>query len=117
MPYARLMATRQPPEPGVTTALANLRRAYEQAADVISAMPGQRAFEAATGLADVLRELAELAAELRAQTAARIAEEEKLSLAVLATRIGVSKARAAQLVQSAQKAELRTTDKRETTRG
>ena len=60
----------------------------------------QHAFESATALADTLRQLAENAASLRAQTAVRIATEEKLSLSVLATRIGVSKARAEQLVKS-----------------
>ena len=65
----------------------------------------QHAFDSATALADTLRQLAENAANLRARTAARIATEEKLSLSVLATRIGVSKARADQLIKSAKDAE------------
>jgi (p)ppGpp synthase/HD superfamily hydrolase len=65
----------------------------------------QHAFESATALADTLRQLAENAANLRARTAARIATEEKLSLSVLATRIGVSKARADQLIKSAKDAD------------
>lgn len=65
----------------------------------------QHAFESATALADTLRQLAENAANLRARTAARIATEEKLSLSVLATRIGVSKARADQLIKSAKDGE------------
>ena len=64
-----------------------------QAAAVIHGdSQAQHAFESATALADTLRQLAENAASLRARTAARIAAEEKLSLSVLAARIGVSKA-------------------------
>jgi hypothetical protein len=83
------------------TALASLRDAYRQAVVMIRGdSQAQHAFDSATALADALRELAESAANLRARAAARIAEEEKLSLSVLATRIGVSKARADQLVKS-----------------
>ena len=87
-------------------ALASLRDAYEQAAAAIQRDPQtQRAFESATALADALRQLAENAANLRARTAARIATEEKLSLSVLATRIGVSKARADQLIKNVKDAD------------
>jgi hypothetical protein len=82
--------------------LASLRDAYEQAAAAIHKdSQAQHAFESATALADTLRQLAENAASLRARTAARIAAEEKLSLSVLAARIGVSKQRADQLIKSA----------------
>lgn len=73
----------------------------------------QHAFDSATALADTLRQLAENAANLRARTAARIATEEKLSLSVLATRIGVSKARADQLIKSAKDAEPGSTQEEE----
>jgi regulator of replication initiation timing len=83
-------------------ALTHLRDDYRQATQIITeTVEAQEAFDSATSLADTLRQLAEQAAELRAQAAERIATEEKLSLAVLATRIGVSKARAAQLIQTA----------------
>jgi hypothetical protein len=88
-------------EDGFAVALASLRDAYEQATAVIHGdSQAQHAFESATALADTLRQLAENAASLRARTAARIATEEKLSLSVLAARIGVSKARADQLIKS-----------------
>ena len=87
-------------------ALASLRDAYRRAAAMIHGdSQAQHAFDSATALADTLRQLAENAANLRARTAARIATEEKLSLSVLATRIGVSKARADQLIKSAKDAE------------
>jgi hypothetical protein len=84
-----------------TVALASLHDAHEQAVAAIHEdSQAQHAFESATALADTLRQLAENAANLRARTAARIAAEEKLSLSVLAARIGVSKARADQLIKS-----------------
>ncbi len=93
-------------EDGFAVALASLRDAYEQAATVIHGdSQAQHAFESATALADTLRQLAENAASLRARTAVRIATEEKLSLSVLAARIGVSKARADQLIKSVKDAD------------
>jgi hypothetical protein len=93
-------------EDGFAVALASLRDAYEEAAVAIHGDPqAQHAFESATALADTLRQLAENAASLRARTAVRIATEEKLSLSVLAARIGVSKARADQLIKSAKDAD------------
>jgi DNA-binding transcriptional regulator YiaG len=65
----------------------------------------QRALEAATKLGEVARQIIEEAALLRGRMAMRIRDDEKLSLAVLAERIGVSKARADQLVRAAQNAE------------
>ncbi|MFC0533958.1 hypothetical protein [Phytohabitans kaempferiae] len=86
--------------PDVEPALGALARALDQVVAAIKAQGDpQRAFEGATRLADAMREAAESAADLRAQTAVRIWEEEKISLAGLAERIGVSKARAGQLVQ------------------
>jgi hypothetical protein len=101
------MAASESTEAGqaVTAAIGALSRVYGEAAAAIEAIPDpQGAFESATKLADTLREVAEAAADLRARTVARIWEEEKVSLAALAERIGVSKARAGQLVQSAKKA-------------
>lgn len=85
-------------------ALESLGEAHEKAASVIRSMPEpQQAFEYSTELADELRMLAEAAADLRAQTAVRIAEHEKLTLTVLAKRISTSRARAGQLVQRGKK--------------
>jgi hypothetical protein len=93
-----------PGDPGA--ALDKLADAFERAVRVISRQTDpQEAFDAATRLADAMREAGETAADLRAQTAVRIWEEEKVSLAGLAERIGVSKARAGQLVQSARRAQ------------
>jgi hypothetical protein len=79
-----------------------LERAYNDAVAAITAMPvAQQAFNGATRLADLLRELAEAAPALRAREARRIWEEEQVSLATLAGRIGVSKARAGQLINAA----------------
>jgi hypothetical protein len=86
---------------------AALRRLHEAHRDAVAAVTttpdAQEAFKRATELADMLRDAAEAAADLRARAVARIADEQSLSLAVLAERIGVSKARAGQLVQTARK--------------
>jgi hypothetical protein len=89
----------------VAAALDALALAYDKAASAIETAPDtHRAFERATQLAETLRDAAESAAELRARVAANIWETEALSLAQLAKRIGVSKARAAQLVRTARAA-------------
>lgn len=54
-------------------------------------------------LADGLRALADEAARIRQDGAAEIYEREKLTLAALAGRVGISAARAGQLVQAARK--------------
>ncbi|NRQ35762.1 hypothetical protein HII36_28590 [Nonomuraea sp. NN258] len=75
----------------------NLSAALESASDL------QAAFESATRLADALREMADGAALTRAKIAAQMAEDESLSLAGLAAKLGVSKARADQLIKAARK--------------
>lgn len=85
---------------------------YEALAGRIRAWPDpEEAFTLATQLADAERRRADVAARLRAECAARIAEAEKMSLASLANRIGVSRARASQLLQAA----TRSADKEEPT--
>jgi DNA-binding transcriptional regulator YiaG len=92
------------PDPPFDEAMHELRKAYEKATAAIRSAPkADTAFTSATTLSDKLREWADSAAGLRAETVARIADEEKLSLAVLANRIGVSKARAGKLVENARK--------------
>ncbi|MFG1751438.1 hypothetical protein [Streptosporangium sandarakinum] len=86
----------------VAAALAALERDSEAAAGAVREIgdPNQ-AFQQATELVETLRKLYEASADLRAEQAARIFETERMSLAGLADRIGVSKARAAQLVKTA----------------
>lgn len=92
-------------ERGFVPALVALRRAYASAATAIRGAPDpQVGFEDATKLADAMREVAANAADLRAAAARRIYEEEQLSLASLAERIGVTRQRAGQLMQTAKKA-------------
>lgn len=84
--------------------LAALTDAYRAAADSIGAAPTPDAeFQRATALAAELRRVADDAAELRARAAARIWATEEMSLAGLAQRIGVSKARAGQFINTAKK--------------
>ena len=93
---------RTQPEEAAAEALDALTAAYRKAVATISAIPNpQRAFEYATQLANALRGTYEEASELRTHAAARIWEAEELSLAALAQRIGVSKARADQLIRAA----------------
>lgn len=76
--------------------------AYRQAASEIQSLEDQElAYESATQLADRLRDMADQAAQIRAASAARIQQAEGLSLMQLAERLGLSKARASQLVQAA----------------
>jgi hypothetical protein len=97
----------QPPEPSpdaaaVEQALRSVQLAYDQAAALIESMPDpQHAFERATDLREATDELVGQAAELRARMAGRVWDAEKMSLASLADRIGVSKSRADQFLRIA----------------
>jgi hypothetical protein len=94
------MADDQAPATG-RELLEALERAYAAAAAAVESAPdGRAAFGLATDLAFVASHMSESAAKLRAATAARIADEESLSLAALAGKLSMSKARAAQLVRS-----------------
>lgn len=80
----------------------------ELATDIATAMrlvrdmpPGHQAFDAATELMTLLRAAGDEASQLRSQTVRRIRDDEKLSLAQLARKIRVSKARVAQMVDAA----------------
>ena len=93
------------PEQAFAAALAALKEAYDDAVTYLRAIPDpQRAFEAASELADMLREKAERASDERAFGAERIKERERLTLTALAERISVSKQRAGQIIQRADKA-------------
>jgi len=60
------------------------------------------AFVEASELGDISRRIEAIAGEVRAYLAARIVEDDQLSLAQLAALLGVSKSRAAQLVREGQ---------------
>jgi hypothetical protein len=89
-----------------TNALEEVRAAYIRAVAAIEATEDpQRAFELASGLRDAVDTLVGEAAELRAQMAYRVYKAEEISLATLATRLSVSKARADQFIRSAKAVE------------
>ena len=98
----------------VEASLAEMRRAYSAMEEALERESDPRvAFQVATTFADALRSLAEQGAELRASTVARIWESEATSLAGLADKIGVSKARAGQLMQAARASHKKQPDRRE----
>lgn len=93
-------------EPGdeVRAALAELDAACDRAVAAIDAVPDPDvAFPYAEELAEKLRKLNGVAADLRARTAKRIWDRERITLATLADKIGVSTARAHQILQTAKK--------------
>lgn len=90
------------PDAALDRALIELEESAAAAMSAIEATPEpNRAFERATALREVVDRMVGEAADLRARMAARIYESEKMSLAALANRIGVSKARADQFIRSA----------------
>ncbi len=84
-----------------------LEEACRRASEAIDHDQPEIAFAAANELTELIarahRATAGIAAGLRSRSAGRIWEAEKLSLAALADRIGVSKARADQLIRSIKK--------------
>lgn len=107
MPYPEPMA-RPEDDPGqeFRDAHTALTSAYGAAVSAIDAHPDpQAAFTAASDLAATLREIADDAAKVRARGAVRIRDKEKLSLAQLAQRISVSRARADQMIKAAKTTE------------
>jgi hypothetical protein len=82
--------------------LKDFRRAYADAEAAIEAMPDpEQAFAEATALRVVTDELQGSAAILRARMAHRVYTTHDLSLAALAERLDISKARADQLIRLA----------------
>jgi DNA-binding transcriptional regulator YiaG len=69
---------------------------------VADAKTSQQALQIATELINAFRDASDEIGTLRAENAVRIRDEESLSLAALANRMGVSKARADQIVKLAQ---------------
>ena len=83
---------------GAAAELAALSRALDR----IEAMPGSPAKTAAIrAAAEGLDKLGGRAAEMRKAEVLRIRDEEQLALAPLAERVGISKARAGQIVKEA----------------
>jgi predicted transcriptional regulator len=103
--YAGLVTTEEKGS-DAANALEDVHAAYRQAVAAIETTEDpQQAFELASGLRDALDGLVGEAAELRAQMAYRVYKAEEISLATLATRLSVSKARADQFIRSARAAE------------
>lgn len=78
-----------------------LRVAFHAAELAIRALPARAAFTAATELAELLRDLADRAAGLRARMAARVARDEGLSVRALARELGMAKSKAGELLARA----------------
>jgi hypothetical protein len=98
------VTTPDDPHRAVRDAITVLEQAHTAATDAINAATDpQQAFTAATEWSSRLRKMHDQVAELRATCAARVWTAEQMSLAELAQRIGVSKARADQLVRDAKK--------------
>lgn len=75
-------------------------KAYEAAiAEIRELRDPQGALERVTELVETLRQLTIKSAEVRLEIVGRIWEAEKLSLAALAKRVGVSKSRADEMVK------------------
>jgi hypothetical protein len=90
----------------VREAIANLERDFARVAAVIDhATDPATAFVVVSEYSAVLRKLHDEAADLRARCANRVYSAEQMSLAVLADKIGVSKARADQLLKQAREKE------------
>ena len=88
----------------IRSALTEIEAVYSKIVEEINSAPDTTdTFTAVTDLAVHMRKLGESSAELRAQVASRIYQARSLSLASLAEHIGVSKARADQLIRNAKK--------------
>ena len=91
--------------PQVGEALSALAHAYELAEKSIEGeSDAHLAFELATEVTEAARQITIRLGQLRSLQAARIRDQESLSLAALASRIRVSKTRAAQILEIADKA-------------
>ncbi|MGW4475948.1 hypothetical protein ACWENQ_40300 [Nonomuraea sp. NPDC004354] len=89
---------------GLDAALFALRRAYQEAVRQMRAEPDlHAAYLIATRLAEQVREMADDAALVRAEAALRIQAAESFSVSELAAQLGLSKARAGQLVRAARR--------------
>jgi RecB family exonuclease len=95
----------KPDFPQASAALEALARAYELAENAVAnETDAHQAFGIATVLTEESRQITIRLGQLRAIQAARIRDQESLTLAGLADRIRVSKSRAAQIMGIASKA-------------
>ena len=85
----------------VRDAIARLEADYIRVADAVDHTDPAEAFPVISEWSATLRKLHDQTAELRARCASRVYAAEQMSLQVLANRIGVSKARADQLLRQA----------------
>lgn len=86
--------------------LARLQQVYDDAAAKVEATPDpQQAFAIATRLTETLRQATIAAGQLRGRTLMRIWESEKMSLAMLAQRTGISKSRVDEMIRAARMSE------------
>jgi hypothetical protein len=74
-----------------------VRATYRAAEAFVERLPPRAAYSAATALAEILRDLAERAAGLRARMVARVARVEGLSVRATAAALGLSKSKAGDL--------------------
>lgn len=89
------------PMEALRAALADLDRAHDAAVAAVEAAPDlDTELEAVNELAGHMRKLDEADAERRTRIIGRVWEAERLSLAALAERVGVSKSRAEQLIKN-----------------
>ena len=96
---------RSPDQTQASEALSAFAHAYELAEKAVEGEPdAHRAFESATELTEAARQITIHLGKLRALQAARIRDKESLSLADLAKQIRVSKTRAVQMLEIADKA-------------
>lgn len=95
----------------VRAALADIDAAHGRAVAAIGVEPSlDVALTAVSELASRVRKLSDADAELRTRIVGRVWDAERLSLAALADRIGVSKARADQLIRNIKKSRQQTED-------
>lgn len=88
----------------VRAALAEVDQAHDAATTAVTAAPDlDSALAAVNELAAHMRRLSDADAELRTQIIGRVWDAERLSLAALAERVGISKSRADQLIQAVKK--------------
>jgi N-acyl-D-aspartate/D-glutamate deacylase len=96
---------RRPEFPQASEALSALAGVYELAEKAVEdERDAHRAYELATAVTEAARQLTIQLGQLRALQAARIRDQESLSLTALANRIRVSKTRAVQILEIADKA-------------
>jgi hypothetical protein len=88
----------------VRAALSQLRADYEGIARLLAQLGNQEGIQLATECAETLRQMSDDISRIRNRIITDIWESEKLSLANLAERVGISKTRADQIIRTAKAA-------------